>query len=123
VSETRLHNFSMPRKILLTILSVAFGVAAFFLLQRCSLNLAESFAKDKLVPVELKEALYWVDAGQGNVQCFLCPRQCLIPVNQRGFCRARKNIKGKLYCLTYGQPVAIHIDPVEKIIFHRYCRM
>ncbi|MFH0918543.1 MAG: AmmeMemoRadiSam system radical SAM enzyme [Candidatus Omnitrophota bacterium] len=66
-------------------------------------------------------ALYWQPAGQGKVQCFLCPRHCLIPVNQRGFCRARKNIKGELYCLTYGQPVAIHVDPIEKKpLFHVY---
>jgi len=121
VPETRPHKFLIPKKILLTIISVTFVIAAFFLWQKFSLNLSESLAKDELVPIELKEALYWQDAGQGKVQCFLCPRQCLIPINQRGFCRARKNIKGKLYCLTYGQPVAIHVDPIEKKpFFHVY---
>ena len=97
-------------------------IAAFFLAQGFFLNLSESLAKDELVPPEAgKEALYWLDALQGKARCFLCPRQCLIPVNQRGFCRARKNIQGKLYCLTYGQPVARHIDPIEKKpLFHVY---
>lgn len=84
-------------------------------------SIALSFAKDEPAPTGYREALYWQDAGEGKAQCFLCPRQCLIPLGQRGFCRARKNIKGKLYALTYGQPVAIHIDPIEKKpLFHVY---
>ena len=111
----------MPRKILPSIILTVFAVAVFFILKGFVFNLSETFAKDQLAPVELKEALYWLDAGEGKVQCFLCPRRCLISLNQRGFCRARKNIKGKLYCLTYGQPVAIHTDPIEKKpLFHVY---
>ena len=118
---TRPYKFLIPKKILVTIISVILVIVAFFILQRLFFNLSESFVKDELVPGELKEALYWQSAKAGKVQCFLCPRQCLIPVNQRGFCRARKNIKGKLYCLTYGQPVAMHVDPIEKKpLFHVY---
>ena len=114
-------TFYVPKKIVFTLISVALVIVAFFILQKFSLNLSESLAKDELAPEELKVALYWQSAGQGKVQCFLCPRQCLISMNQRGFCRARKNIKGKLYCLTYGQPVAIHVDPIEKKpLFHVY---
>ena len=98
------------KKLPLPIIVTVFVISAFF-----------AFAKDELAPVELKEALYWQDAGDGKVQCFLCPRQCLIFNNQRGFCRARKNINGKLYALTYGQPVALHVDPIEKKpLFHVY---
>lgn len=61
-----------------------------------------------------REALYWEIRGDGNVQCGLCPRRCFLGDGQRGFCRARKNIGGKLYTLTYGYPVAIHFDPIEK---------
>ncbi len=62
----------------------------------------------------LKEALYW-EALEGNtVQCKLCPRRCILDPGQKGFCRARKNIAGKLYSLVYGQPVALHLDPIEK---------
>jgi len=111
----------MPNKLILIVISIILGIAVLFLGQRYSFNLAESLAQDKLAPRELKEALYWKSTGQGNLQCLLCPRQCLIANNQRGFCRARKNIQGKLYCLTYGQPVAVHVDPIEKKpFFHVY---
>ena len=115
------RKFLILKKILGTMIFTAFVISAFFLAQKPLLNLSKSLAKDELVAGELKEAWYWQAAGQGKAQCFLCPRQCLISANQRGFCRARKNIKGKLYTLTYGQPVARHIDPIEKKpLFHVY---
>ena len=112
----------MLKKILTLGIFAIFIVGIFFIFQGFVLDLSDSFAKDELAPDQLKEALYWKDAGAGGrVQCLLCPRQCLIPLNQRGFCRARKNIKGKLYAITYGQPVAVHVDPVEKKpLFHVY---
>lgn len=70
---------------------------------------------------DYKEALYWRGEDGGKVRCLLCPRMCLISKGQRGFCRARKNIDGKLYAINYGQPVALHVDPVEKKpLFHVY---
>jgi pyruvate formate lyase activating enzyme len=68
-----------------------------------------------------KEALFWKRLENNKVQCQLCPRQCILSPGQRGFCRARKNIEGKLYSLTYGRPVALHIDPIEKKpLYHVY---
>lgn len=111
----------MHKKIFFLIIFTTLAIAAFFIFRGLTFNLSESFVKNKFIPTELKEALYWQDAGGGKVQCSLCPRRCLISLNQKGFCRARKNIKGKLYCLTYGQPVALHIDPIEKKpFFHVY---
>jgi pyruvate formate lyase activating enzyme len=121
LSTTRRMNASVIKKSLFAGIFIALSLAVLFFLRQYSFKLVESFAQGDSFPQALKEALYWKDAGQGKVQCFLCPRQCLIAVNQRGFCRARKNISGKLYCLTYGQPVAIHIDPIEKKpFFHVY---
>lgn len=62
------------------------------------------------------EALYYKKGAGGNktVECQLCPRRCVITEGETGFCRARKNIDGRLYSLGYGAPCAIHIDPVEK---------
>ena len=77
-------------------------------------NAGLTLAADKNLPIELKEALYWTDLDKGKIQCQLCPRRCLLSEGEKGFCRARKNIKGKLYTLTYGQPVALHVDPIEK---------
>ncbi|MDD5661529.1 MAG: AmmeMemoRadiSam system radical SAM enzyme [Candidatus Omnitrophica bacterium] len=98
------------------ILPVLFFATAVFFVFKGFLSFAEEPANK-----ELREAMYWQGSGDKNVQCFLCPRQCLIFNNQRGFCRARKNINGKLYTLTYGNPVALHVDPIEKKpLFHVY---
>ena len=107
----------LPIPIIVSVLAIS----AFFIFKGLVLSLSESFAKDELAPAQLKEALYWQDTGDGKIQCLLCPRQCLIFNNQQGFCRARKNINGKLYALTYGEPVALHVDPIEKKpLFHVY---
>jgi pyruvate formate lyase activating enzyme len=37
---------------------------------------------------------------------------------QRGFCRVRENRGGKYYSLVYGNPCAVHVDPVEKKPFY-----
>ena len=80
-----------------------------------------SFSQDSSIKREDREAMYWEAGGKDKVKCLLCPRQCLIPRNERGFCRARRNVEGRLYALTYGQPVALHVDPVEKKpLFHVY---
>jgi pyruvate formate lyase activating enzyme len=47
-------------------------------------------------------------------RCDLCPKYCLIKPGQSGDCRVRVNIDGKLRAVTYGYPVAVHVDPVEK---------
>lgn len=54
-----------------------------------------------------------------TVQCQLCPRRCRLSNGARGDCRVRVNIEGDLYTLVYGNPCAVHIDPIEKKpIFH-----
>ena len=59
-------------------------------------------------------ARYWQNIKENIVQCLLCPRKCVLDVGQRGVCTVRINKEGKLYTLGYGNPVAIHIDPMEK---------
>jgi len=78
---------------------------------------------DKLAPnqavSQLKEATYYEQLSNGRVQCNLCPNRCLLAEGQRGICRVRENIGGKLYSLVYGQPVTMHVDPIEKKpLFH-----
>lgn len=48
------------------------------------------------------------------IKCETCARGCVIAEGQLGFCRVRKNIKGKLYSLTYGKICSAAIDPIEK---------
>jgi len=49
-----------------------------------------------------------------TLRCDLCPKYCLIEPGQSGDCRVRVNIDGTLHAVTYGFPVAVHVDPVEK---------
>ncbi|HNV23444.1 MAG TPA: AmmeMemoRadiSam system radical SAM enzyme [Candidatus Omnitrophota bacterium] len=53
-----------------------------------------------------------------SVQCQLCPRHCRLKNGERGFCRVRINIDGKLQTLVYGNPCSINIDPIEKKPFY-----
>jgi len=62
----------------------------------------------------IEEARYYSQLHNSNVRCELCFRKCVISEGKKGFCLARENLDGKLYTLTYGNPVAVHIDPVEK---------
>jgi len=65
-----------------------------------------------------KEA-YFYERFPGYVKCRLCPNECILNEGDRGRCRDRVNFKGKLYTLTYGNPCAVHIDPIEKKpLFH-----
>ena len=60
----------------------------------------------------------WYDRAAGGtaaaVQCRLCPHECILGENDRGFCRTRVVKGGKLYSLVYGNPCAVHVDPIEK---------
>lgn len=51
---------------------------------------------------------------RGMVQCQLCPRNCEVLDGGRGDCGVRENRKGVYYSLVYGNPCAVHVDPVEK---------
>lgn len=65
-----------------------------------------------------KEALFYVKAADGG-QCTKCPHECLLNKSEAGICRNRVNYNDKLYTIAYGNPCAVHIDPVEKKpLFH-----
>ena len=67
----------------------------------------------------IKEALYYEKSDNKNVNCQLCPRFCIIPQGKRGYCKVRENRNGTLYSLSFGKPVSIHVDPIEKKpLFH-----
>lgn len=69
---------------------------------------------------DAKEAMLWKPAEKKEVQCFLCYRMCRIKDGDKGFCRVRKNIDGKLYSLNYGKAIATNIDPIEKKPFYHF---
>jgi len=62
-----------------------------------------------------REAAYYEKLALGGVRCEVCFRRCVVGIGGRGFCQSRENRLGRYYSLVYGRPVAIHIDPVEKL--------
>ena len=68
----------------------------------------------------VREARYWSAVGDGYVRCALCPRRCVVPPGGRGYCGVRENRDGVYYTLTYGNPCAVHVDPIEKKPFYHF---
>ncbi|WAM32027.1 AmmeMemoRadiSam system radical SAM enzyme [Caldicellulosiruptor naganoensis] len=67
------------------------------------------------------EARYYEKLENKKVKCKLCPHGCVILPGNTGFCRARKNVDGKLYSLNYGYISSIAFDPIEKKpLYHFY---
>jgi pyruvate formate lyase activating enzyme len=65
-----------------------------------------------------KEALFTAETAAG-VLCLKCPNGCVLDRNQTGRCRNRVNYGGKVYSIAYGNPCAVHVDPIEKKpLFH-----
>lgn len=61
-----------------------------------------------------KEAMLYEQLPQTKVKCNLCARRCVIPEGSMGFCRVRKNEKGRLYSLVYAKACSACIDPIGK---------
>jgi pyruvate formate lyase activating enzyme len=66
------------------------------------------------------DALFWEDTGD-SARCSLCPRRCTLKEGRTGECRNRTVRNGRMITLGYGQPCAVHIDPIEKKpLYHVY---
>ena len=62
---------------------------------------------------------WYTQLDKKTIQCELCPRQCRISRGKRGYCRVRENRDGTCYSLVYGNPCALHLEPIElKPLFH-----
>ncbi len=70
-------------------------------------TLEKGFIGRKLSP-------YFTSLEGKRIRCDLCPRECVVEKGERGYCRVRENVDGSYYSLSYGNPCAIHVDPVEK---------
>jgi len=67
----------------------------------------------------VREALLYEKLPSDKVRCGLCERRCLISPSQKGFCKTRLNVDGKLYTLVYGDLSALESRPIEiKPFFH-----
>jgi pyruvate formate lyase activating enzyme len=66
-----------------------------------------------------KEALFYKKTGEG-LECEKCPNGCILMADDTGICRNRVNHEGKLYSIAYGNPCAVHVDPIEKKPFFHF---
>ncbi|OQX63971.1 MAG: AmmeMemoRadiSam system radical SAM enzyme [Desulfococcus sp. 4484_241] len=66
-----------------------------------------------------REAFDYIGTSDLKTTCMICPHECELSPGDRGICRSKVNIDGTLYSLSYGDPCAVHLDPVEKKpLFH-----
>lgn len=69
----------------------------------------------------MEKAMFYKKKNGQQVQCQLCPHNCVIKEGSVGICRARKNEQGDLYSLNYGEISSSGVDPVEKKpLYHFY---
>jgi len=69
--------------------------------------------------VRPQPAQYYAVLANGNIRCDLCPRHCEVMDGDRGECGVRENRGGQYVTVAYGNPCAVHIDPIEKKpLFH-----
>jgi pyruvate formate lyase activating enzyme len=67
-----------------------------------------------------REASHYLKLDR-NVQCKICPNNCILAPGDRSHCRNRVNRDGTLYTMAYGDPCTFHVDPVEKKpLYHFY---
>jgi pyruvate formate lyase activating enzyme len=60
-----------------------------------------------------RPAAFAVASGR-DVRCELCPHECVLGENDRGFCRTRVVKGGRLHTVAYGNACTIALDPIEK---------
>src|SRR5665647_3183900 len=64
-------------------------------------------------------ARYQEKLPDNMVRCHVCPHNCIVHEGKYGFCQTRVNYQGELYCIAYGNPCSISVDPIEKKpLFH-----
>lgn len=67
----------------------------------------------------LTEARYYEKLPHRKIKCVLCPRECVIDDQERGYCGVRENRGGVYYTLVHSRPCTAHVDPIEKKpLFH-----
>lgn len=60
-----------------------------------------------------REASHYMVTPRG-IKCLICPNECTLKEGELSVCHNRIARDGKLYTMAYGNPCAVHIDPVEK---------
>jgi pyruvate formate lyase activating enzyme len=64
-------------------------------------------------------AMHYEKIAGKKVICRLCPRECRVADQERGYCGVRENRGGEYYTLIHSRVCAVHVDPIEKKpLFH-----
>lgn len=83
----------------------------------CAWNPVSSFAASALHPEVgqkwTREAMFYTITPKG-IRCLTCPNECDIKEGESGDCHNHLSKGGKLYSIAYGNPCAVHVDPIEK---------
>ncbi|HOY84186.1 MAG: AmmeMemoRadiSam system radical SAM enzyme [Candidatus Cloacimonetes bacterium] len=61
-----------------------------------------------------RECMHYQTLEGQAVRCLLCPHHCRLEAGQRGLCRGRANIDGKLMAINYARSIGVALDPIEK---------
>jgi len=93
--------------------AMACGLPSLDLFSGISKNLEPCTQSNINFDTHFIEALYYTSTPKG-FKCLLCPNECKIKENEEGDCRTRINRDNMLECIAYGNPCAIHVDPIEK---------
>jgi len=68
----------------------------------------------------VKESPLQESLGRGKARCLVCERRCVLGEGERGFCKTRMNIEGKIYTLVYGDLSALESRPIEIKPFYHF---
>jgi pyruvate formate lyase activating enzyme len=55
-----------------------------------------------------------------QIQCFVCPLNCLLDDGETCFCRTRTNVGGRLFTRAYENPCILRVDPIEKLPLNHF---
>jgi pyruvate formate lyase activating enzyme len=60
-----------------------------------------------------REAMFYMVTPRG-VKCLICPNECTLKPGELSTCHNRINKDNKLFTIAFGNPCAVHVDPIEK---------
>jgi len=68
----------------------------------------------------IREAKFYEKQPYKKTKCKLCPRECVIDDQERGYCGVRENRGGTYFTLVHSRVATAHIDPIEKKPFFHF---
>ena len=66
----------------------------------------------------MKEAPIYDKLSESKTQCGICPRSCVLSLNQRGYCGLYINVNGKLVYRAIRRRNRLFSEQLRKLFFH-----